>query len=128
MTINAIAFPTFQRAMRQITAITNAFPAQVTTSFDHQYQSGLIVRLVIPNVPDNYGMHEANNLTGTITVNSPTTFLIDIDTTNFSAFIIPTAPVGRLPAGALLQFPQVIPIGEINNILTEATQNVLPYP
>ena len=118
MPIFANPSPTFQPAMRIITAITNAFPAQVTTSFDHDYVTGTIVRLIIPL---GFGMVQANQLTGSITVDSPTTFLIDIDTIFFDAFVIPAENPGHFYTKA-----QVVPIGEDNDILTAATQNVLP--
>jgi hypothetical protein len=117
---SATPFPTFQQAYRLVTGITSANPAVVTTSFAHQYLSGLIVRLIVPRV---YGMVDINNMTGTITVLSPTTFSIDIDSTNFNPFTYPgpTPPVGTTTPA------QVIPIGEINSILTQATYNALPY-
>ena len=74
----AIENPVFQPAMRIIVAITNGFPAQVTTSFAHGYITGEIVRIVVPSAD---GMQQINNMVGTLTVNSDTTFLIDIDTT-----------------------------------------------
>lgn len=115
MAYQAIAFPTFQPSMRIITAITQTFPAQVTTSFPHQYLDGTIVRLYIPK---GYGMLQANQLTGIIVVTSPTTFNININTTSFDAFMIP-APQK--------QFAQVVAIGEVNETLLAAVQNVLPY-
>lgn len=111
--------PIFQRSMRIIQAITNGFPAEVTTTFRHQYLDGLIVRL---NIPDGFGMQQANGKTGTVTVTGDTTFLIDIDTTNFDSFIIPT-----IVAGASYTCPQVVPVGEVNETLKNATQNVLPF-
>lgn len=111
--------PIFQPAMRLIASITNSFPAQVTTTFAHQYKSGLIVRLDIPNA---VGMQGANGLTGAIVVDSSTTFLINIDTTNFSPFSIPPSPGPFEDICA-----QVVPIGEINEQLDQATRNVLPF-
>ncbi len=111
-------FPIFQRAMRIITAIEQGPTTLVTTSFAHQYMTGLIVRLVIP-LP--FGMPQINNMIGAIVVNSPTTFYIDIDSTQFYPFIIPD-PYPSIGS------PQSIPVGELSEILTEATQNVLPYP
>jgi hypothetical protein len=113
----AYRFPTFQPAMRLVTAITRAFPAQVTTSFEHDYLTGLIVRLV---VPDGYGMVQANGLIGTIEVNSTTTFLIDIDTSYFDPFVIPPDP-----SPMVITVAQVIPVGEVNSQLIQATRNVL---
>jgi len=117
---SAIPFPTFQQAYRLITNITNAPIASVTTSFAHQYGDGLIVRLIVPKV---YGMTQANNLTGTITVTGPTTFNIDIDTTAFDTFTYP----GATPPPGTREPSQVIPIGEVNNILSQAVHNALPY-
>jgi hypothetical protein len=111
--------PIFQPAMRIITAITNANPAQVTTSFAHLYASGIIVRLDIPPAD---GMQQANGLTGTITVTSPTTFTIDIDTTGMDIFAIPVSPSPQTNTCAM-----VVPVGEVNAILTQAVRNTLPH-
>jgi len=109
--------PTFQRAMRLISAITNAYPAQVTTSFDHEYETGDIVRL---NIPRWYGMVQANKLVGTVTVTGATTFTIDIDTSDFNPFNVP-APVPWY----VDSYPHVTPVGEISANLGGATKNVL---
>ena len=112
--------PTFQLAMRLIASITQANPAVITTTFAHNYITGAIVRL---NIPSACGMQQANGQTGTIVVLSPTTFAINIDTSMYDAFSIPGSPTPLQDICA-----QVIPIGEINDILTAATQNVLPLP
>lgn len=133
---DAVQFPTFQPAMRVITAITNSFPVLVTTSFEHQYQTGLIVRLIIPV---GFGMQLANQLKGDITVTSTTQFTMDIDTTNMDPFVIPSlvTDVQDTPDGPVTYYfapggqagpAMSIPVGEINSLLTESTQNVLPYP
>lgn len=114
----AYQFPVYQPAMRIISSITNAFPAAVTTTFNHQYNTGLIVRL---DIPTGYGMLQANQLIGTIVVTGLTTFDISIDTTNFGVFTTPAS----YPANA--QYAQVVPIGEQNIYLEYATVNVLPY-
>jgi hypothetical protein len=108
----AVPFPTFQPAMRLIAAMTNSNPCSITTSFAHQYISGTVVRL---HIPEGIGMEQADGLTGTIQVISPLAFTLNIDTTNFDPLLSPTG-------GA-----QVIPIGENSFILGAATQNVLPY-
>lgn len=112
--------PTFQPSMRIITAITNSSPAVVTTSFAHNYKSGTIVRLDIPPAD---GMQQANQLSGPILVISPTTFSIAFDTSSFDIFAIPGSPPPYVNTCA-----QAVPIGEVNEILTAAVQNVLPYP
>lgn len=109
--------PTFQPAMRLIAAITNSFPATVTTTFAHQYVDGTIVRLDIP-VAD--GMQQANGLKGAIKVTGSTTFTIDIDTTFFDPFSIPVSPAPYVNTCAC-----VVPIGEVNSTLKAATVNVL---
>ncbi len=116
--------PIFQPATRLIDSITNANPAVVTTTFAHQYLDGTIVRLDIPPAD---GMQQANQLTGTIVVLSPTTFAIDIDTTTFEPFAIPAAPDYTVFVCAFC-----VPIGTghvvINEQLKIATVNILnPY-
>lgn len=111
--------PIFQPAMRLVAAITNANPAMVTTTFAHQYKSGLICRL---DFPPAVGMQQANGLSGAIIVNSPTTFFIDIDTVFFDPFVMPPSPPPLVNTCA-----QVVPIGEINEQLTQAVRNTLPF-
>lgn len=121
-----IQFPTYQPAMRNILSITQATQALITTTFDgtnpgnHQYQTGLIVRLLIPA---GFGMVQANQLQGEITVTNPTQFTITIDTTSFDPFVVPPYQPGNNGTPA-----QAVPFGEDNAMLTEAVQNVLPYP
>lgn len=111
-----LANPTYEPAMSQVTNITNGFPAIVTTATNHNLISGTIVRLVIP---EGFGMVNANHLTGIIITTGATTFTIDIDTTFFDPFVIP----GIFPFSQ--QISSVVPIGEINSILTAATDNIL---
>lgn len=110
--------PIFQPAMRLIASITNAYPATVTTTFDNQYETGLIVRL---DLPPAVGMQQANGLKGAITVINDTTFTIDIDTTHFDVFAIPPSP-GPFDNTCA----QVVPIGEVNETVYLATRNILP--
>lgn len=109
--------PEFQPAMRIISAITNAFPVSITTTFAHQYVNGYIVRLKIPL---GYGMTDLNNKYGTIIVTSATTFTMDIDTTPMASFVVPPLNPGHFYTGA-----QAIPIGNVNSSIYLATQNVL---
>lgn len=110
--------PVFQPAMRLIAAITQSFPATVTTTFDHQYIDGTIVRL---DIPPACGMQEANQFFGPLTVTGATTFTLPLDSTNFQAFSIPIAPDPHTDICA-----QVVPMGEISATLKAATVNVLP--
>lgn len=113
MSILAQQYPIFRPVMRIITNITNDIAAHVTTSFNHNYITGLIVRIVMPQ---GYGMQEINQLFGSIVVTGDTTFTIAIDTTSFSPFSTPITQ---------LQYPQSIPFGEDNETLYGAYRNIL---
>lgn len=115
MAILAYPNPIYQPAMRIISNITKSNPAIVTTTFDHLYITGTIVRI---DMPLKYGMQQINGMTGEIVVTAPTTFAISINSLFFDAYSIPSDPQ---------QYPQVVPIGENNSILTAAVQNTLPH-
>lgn len=112
----AIRNPVYQPAMRLISAISNGNPAVVTTTFNHNYITGTIVRLDIPPAD---GMQPLNGELFPITVTSPTTFTIPIDTTNLGPFAIPDVSYHINTAA------QVVPVGEISSTLTAATVNIL---
>ena len=118
MPILAVKKPIFQPAMRVISTITNGFPCTVTTTFDHNYVTGMIVRV---NIPPHFGMQEANQKQSPITVTSSTAFTMDIDTT----FLDPYSPSSSFPSSQ--QYGQVTPVGELNETILNATRNVLPY-
>lgn len=111
--------PMFQPAMRLIDSITQANPAVITTTFAHQYITGTIVRLDIPRAD---GMQQADQIFGPIIVLSSTTFSMPFDSTNFSPFSVPMSPSPHVDTCA-----QAVPIGEVNEILAAAVQNVLPF-
>jgi hypothetical protein len=117
----AYPFPVFQPSMRLIASITNSNPALVTTTINHQYVDRIVARL---DIPPAFGMQEANQLFGTITVTGDTTFLITIDTTFFSPFVSPA-----LPQPHLTSYAQVVPIGSETGTLDlkPAVHNALPY-
>jgi hypothetical protein len=119
-TCYAIPNPIFQPAMRLVASITQSNPALVTTTFAHQYLTGLIVRLDIPLA---CGMQQINQQVFEITVTSATTFTIKIDTTNFDAFVIPDTENPHINTCAC-----VVPVGEDNAQLYQATRNILPFP
>jgi len=110
--------PVFGPAMRLIAAITTTNPAMVTTTFAHGYVTGTIVRL---DIPPACGMQQIDQQTGAIVVTSPTTFAINIDASLYDPFSI---PVGTPPWVNIC--PQVVPIGEVNETLLAALQNILP--
>lgn len=110
--------PIFQPAMRLIASITQDEIAEITTTFAHNYITGTIVRLYIPNAT---GMVQLDRKVEKITVTGNMTFTIPVDTTKFDAFSIPGG-VSR----HIFTCAQVVPIGEDTGQLTAATQNVSP--
>lgn len=105
--------PMYRPAMREIASISIAENAVITTTFDHGYLSGTYVRLYIPTT---YGMQQAQHAIGPIVVTGGDTFTMSLNTTTFDAFAVPATQY---------QYAQVVPIGEINSMLTAAFQNVL---
>lgn len=112
-------FPVYQPAMRVISAITNALQVTVTTTIDHQYQPGIIVRI---DIPTGLGMQQLNQQIGAITsVPTTTTFTMAIDTTKYDVFTPPT----MFPPP--YQDAMSVPVGEINSTIDYAVVNALPY-
>lgn len=107
-----VTTPSFQPAARVITNITKANPAVITTGINHLYINNMIVRI---DMYSGNGMIQMNQQFGPITVLSPTTFSIPVDSTKFDAFILQTNPTA-----------QSVPFSESNSILTASVQNVLP--
>jgi len=107
--------PIFQPAMRIIDDITQAEQAVVTTSFDHDYETGMIVRIYVPH---NYGMFQIDGQDAPITVLTSDTFSIEIDTTDYDSFLAPSTPP------YLHKTSLCVPIGNINNSYNLAVRNV----
>lgn len=110
--------PTYQPSMRLVSMITNAANAVITTSFDHGYLVGLIVRVYVPS---EFGMVQAHQMVGeVISVPSTSTCTIDVDTSNFDTFVFPDPEPWYIN-----DYPMLVPIGEINSLLTQSVRNVL---
>lgn len=109
--------PVWQPAMRMIAGISNSSPATVTTTVNHLYVTGTIVRISIPQA---CGMQQLHNYAGTLTSTGPTTFTLNVDTTRFDAFVIPVGVSPHVDVCA-----QVLPIGEDPYQITAALHNVL---
>ena len=109
--------PVYGPAMRIITAITNSAFAQVTTSFAHGYPNGTVVRF---DIPPSLGMIQLDQMTSPIVVTSPTTFTINIDTTQFAPFVIPIGLSSKINVCGLS-----VPIGSRNDTLAPAEINLL---
>lgn len=74
---------------RLVADVTNSSQAEVTTDEDHNYQTGFVVKVIVPEV---YGMTLYEQTT--ITVTGATTFLTTIDTTSQAPFSAPTFVAG----------------------------------
>jgi len=114
-TFTALTNPPPKPALRFIGNITNANPALVTTTIPHLYQSGIIVRLYVPS---DFGMYQADQLFGAITVINATQFTIALDTTTFDVY--------NNPGTNLAKAAMSVPIGEITSDFYSPFTNTLP--
>lgn len=88
-----------------ITGITKSFPMVVTISVNvvteaNTYIPGMLVRLLIPY---DYGMFQANGLTGQIIEVDDDEITLNIDSTNFDTFTVPEdgeQPASLSPSGS----------------------------
>ncbi len=121
-----------------ISNITQANPAVVTTSTNHNMTTGQVVRV---NVPKSYGMVELNHLALSITVLSNVTFSlqyeqwtnppVNVNTTGYTAFTIPSGnqaftaeilPIGSGPTPVTGPEPLVLR-GTCVDTVEDATNN-----
>jgi hypothetical protein len=94
---------------------------QNTTTEANTYIVGMAVRLM---VPQTYGMYQANNLIGTITEINGLNFTLNLDSSLFDAFVVPSGnveqPATIAPNGSRnLQYNNstgVVPFQSLNNI------------
>ena len=110
-----------------ITAITQSMPMIVSveisniTTESNTYIVGMAVRLL---VPQTYGMYQANNLVGTIIEINGTDFTLNLDSSLFDAFVVPSGnviqPATIAPFGSRnLQYSNLtsaVPFQSLNNI------------
>ena len=110
-----------------ITSITQSAPMVVgvaiqnSTTEANTYIVGMAVRLF---VPQTYKMYQANNLVGTITAISGSNFTLNLDSSQFDAFVTPTGnveqPATIAPFGSRnLQYnnqTNEVPFQSLNNI------------
>lgn len=102
----------------QITAITQSAPMVITvaianpTTEANTYIAGMAVRLM---VPQTFGMYQANGLVGTILAIDGNNFSLNIDSTQFDPFVV--------PSGNILQPATISPNGsrnlQYNNLTNE---------
>lgn len=105
----------FTPEAQEISNISNSNPAVVTTSQPHGYLSLLLIRFFLPP-PTYFGMPRLNGQVYEITVLSPTTFSVPVNTINFDPFTLLNSQ----------QVPQVTPTAEDASILYQAERNALP--
>lgn len=110
-----------------ITAITQSVPMVVTVNISNPtteantYITGMAVRLF---VPVTYGMYQANNLIGTITAINGSNFTLNLDSSQFDPFVVPSGnveqPATLAPNGSRnLQYnnqTDLVPFQSLNNI------------
>ena len=112
--------PLYQPTKRVIANITAAANPTVTTLSYHGLVAGQQIRLVVPSV---CGMTQAHAMAANIvSVTNTTSFVIDLDTSAFTAFTFPTA------AQAPCTYAEVVPFGETAtstyvNLLNDAPIN-----
>jgi len=120
MTAFPLTRPVFGPAIRQIASLTsvivqNQVIVTITTTVNHYYKTGLVVRL---DIPLGFGSTQLNQLFAEIVVTSPTVFTMAFNSSLiFDPFFI--------PSGAT-QAPLCIPIAQDVSILYQAVVNLLP--
>lgn len=105
-----------------IANITNAVQ-MVITVVDSEENTYIENQVVYLSVPASYGMFQANGLTGVITNINGLNFTLDINSTQFDVFIIPSGaaekPATLSPAGSRnLQYnnsTRKVPFQSLNN-------------
>lgn len=95
---------------QEVSTITNANPGVVTTTQAHGYESGLRVRFFFPL---DVGMNQLDGKVVKITKIDDTKFSIGINTSKFDVWNVSRTS----------QSPQVIPVAERADMLSQATEN-----
>lgn len=104
-----------------ITSISQSAPMVIGVSIQNAtteantYIVGMAVKLT---VPQTYKMYQANNLVGTITAISGSSFALNLDSSKFDAFVV--------PSGNVLQPATIAPNGSRNLEYNNLTNDV-PY-
>lgn len=103
----------FQPRRREISAVTNEQNALITTTEDHGYEVGQIVRLYIPSI---YGMTVEYVITTVSTVPSTDTFTVTLDTRELDTYTTPNVPYTSATDPPFTQ-SHVVPVTgrELNN-------------
>ncbi len=108
----------------EITSITQDNPMVITTLANtDQVNTYIVGQLVRLTVPVTYGMFQANGLTGQIVAINGSDFSLNINSSGFDAFVIPSGnvqqPASMAPSGSRnLQFDNTtsqVPFQSYNN-------------
>ena len=111
---------TYTPAINNLSAVTQANPALITTSVAHNYVFGQQVQFFIPS---QWGMRQLNGLKGyVLSVPAPTEFTVGIDASNFDAFVVPSTPTY-----VVIDPAQVAGIGDFNTGQS-SPGGILPNP
>lgn len=91
----------------QITNITQAASAVITTAMDHGFVVGQVVTIQLPEL---FGMVEIDGLQANVTAITANTITVDINSTGFTAFAYPTSADFAMGTDV----PTVYPVGDTN--------------
>lgn len=70
-----------------ISTITQGYPCIISTTSAHGYMDGLVVQVLFPFTgSNNFGMMQINGLSGPVSVLTPTSFSLPINTVQFDPF------------------------------------------
>lgn len=101
---------------RTIASVSNSNPMVITTTFNHFYPAGMMVRFMIPPM---FGMQQLNALQGQIISTTSNTLTINIDSIGFGTFAYPNSLPGAFTnpivipnsSGPYLSPPPPLPYG-----------------
>lgn len=101
----------FQPRRREISAVTNALNSVFTTTEDHGYELGQLVRVIVPK---EYGMTIDYVEATIVALPADDQFTTDLDTSALATFVAPSAPPAFTSA-------QVVPISGTTDNETSIT-------
>lgn len=101
----------FQPRRREISGVTNASQAVITTTEAHGYEVDQVVRLI---VPEDYGMTLNYVIATVVAVPTDITFKVDVDTTALATYAAPSFPPGFTQS-------HVVPISGLEDNQTSIT-------
>ncbi len=101
--------------------ITRGFTTLITTTVDHDYVVGQLVRTLIPSSCGTYQLNESEGYV--LSIPQSDQVVIDIDSRQMDSFITIT------PDNRNLSYPQIIAIGDISSgaINTSGSMNLINF-